>query len=518
MKIRLIKIFKLCFYLCFTLIISIYITCGFIFFNWHSTSRIPNEGLKNKISNYIIRNIGAEICYKAYSFNPIFLSNKSDYKLMFSKKDKFLNDSIVNLALSNNEFLTFSDDLKVWKKASILTKEGLFDIKYKFHGTSLTPYSQGKASFKIKSKHPINGFKNFRLISDESSYKSFFFNDFANQYDLICEDIIALLLFSGYNGTKLYLQSSGFSNNYLKTKYNIENVFKFKSMDEWYNDFPRAHVNNLDGVGYAIEVNHNDMPIDIHRKKHLNSFIKIRNGNIKDIAKSDYKYFGEFLGLLYFFGHPHQVTGDNDTWINVKDRLLPIYRNEGHIDALNCNKGNFDNYLWETYYKTNSLIPYKKLLLNDSIRNFRNLLFNDLVIKKDSLLTKFDSLFESFKNTYYNYDYRYFKLKKEHFQFRENIKHNINLIKEYLKITELAAYIDSDTLRITADSYVNVDVIVNSKLFTVIKPRKYSINDDQITTCLVNHKLYYPNKIHEITFRNSITKDTISNKRLSVIY
>ena len=127
---------------------------------------------------------------------------------------------------------------------------------------------------------------------------------------------------------------------------------------------------------------------------------------------------------------------------------------------------------------------------------------------------KSDCLFESFKNTYYNYDYRYFKLKKEHFQFRENIKHNINLIKEYLKITELAAYIDSDTLRITADSYVNV----NSKLFTVIKPRKYSINDDQITTCLVNHKLYYPNKIHEIIFRNSITKDTISDKRISVIY
>ena len=90
------------------------------------------------------------------------------------------------------------------------------------------------------------------------------------------------------------------------------------------------------------------------------------------------------------------------------------------------------------------------------------------------------------------------------------------MIKEYLKITELVAYIDSDTLRITADSYVNIDV--NSKLFTVIKPRKYSINDDQITTCLVNHKLYYPNKIHEIIFRNSITKDTISNKRLSVIY
>lgn len=61
-------------------------------------------------------------------------------------------------------------------------------------------------------------------------------------------------------------------------------------MDEWYNDFPHAHVNNLDGVGYAIEVNNNDMLIDIVRKKYLNSFIKIRNANIKDIAKSDYKY------------------------------------------------------------------------------------------------------------------------------------------------------------------------------------------------------------------------------------
>ena len=102
--------------------------------------------------------------------------------------------------------------------------------------------------------------------------------------------------------------------------------------------------------------------------------------------------------------------------------------------------------------------------------------------------------------------------------YRQNIKNNINLLSNYLKVTELAAFIDNDTINVSADSYVNIDIIINDKLLSVIKPREYNLKQDQIVSPIINHKLYFADKVDKIIFRNSITKDTINDERLILIY
>jgi len=504
-------------YLFIIFLFSIYIGFGFIYFNWYTHIISPNKILQNKAAKRIVDIIGHSKFSKAYSFNAPFLSTTSEYKFVFSEKDKLVNDSVINVAMNGKQTFSFRDDLRIWQKASFITPEGIYKIKYKFHGTSLTPYYSGHASFKIKSKHPINGMKSFRLYSMmEGPYIRIFINNLAKKNGLICESIGSYMPVSGYNGTKLYLQSSGFSDDYLRTNYNIENPIRFKSNDEWYHS-NRVHVNNLDGIGYAIEWN-GDLPLDTVEKSYLDKFIKIRSGDENYLSSRNYKYFGKYLALLYFFGHPHQVTGDNDTWISINNSLLPIYRNEGHIDALNFNKDQLDNLFWDMYYSTKTLTPYKKVLLDDSVRHYRNQLFNKLVLDKDLLINQLDSIFEYWEESLFKYNEAYYKIKKEHQFYKENIEHNINLISNYLQVTELASYIHSDTISVAVDAYVDIEVIINNRLFSVINPRKFSLKEEKIVSTIINHNLYCPEEIEEIIFRNSITKDTISNERLLLIY
>ena len=515
--------FKYFVYLASFILLFIYSALGFIYFNWYSQIIKVNDSsitsrIKSVIASEIVELIGNETFSKAYSFNTPFLSTQSDYKFIFSEKDKFINDSIINIASNSEKLRSFSDSLRSWRKAKFTTPEGTYKIKYKFHGTSLTPFEIDLASFKIKSKFPVNGFKSFRLYSSrEGPYIRIFINNLAKKYGLISEGIGSYMPVSGYKGTNLYLQSSGFSDEYLKANYNIENPIRFKSSDSWFRQAEEVHVNNLDGVGYAVEWN-NDMPLDTIEKNYLKKFINIRSGDQSHLNSQNYKYFGKFLALLYFFGHPHQVTGDNDTWINFNKNLLPIYRNEGRIDALNFNKFQLDNNFWNIYYPTKTLNPYKKLLLNDSIKYYRDKTFEKIISDRDVLINQFDSIFQYYKESIYKYDKDYYKTKKMHNFYRQNIKNNINLLSNYLKVTELAAFIDNDTINVSADSYVNIDIIINDKLLSVIKPREYNLKQDQIVSPIINHKLYFADKVDKIIFRNSITKDTINDERLILIY
>jgi len=197
--------------------------------------------------------------------------------------------------------------------------------------------------------------------------------------------------------------------------------------------------------------------------------------------------------------------------------LLPIYRNEGRIDALNLNKFELDNNFWGIYYPSKTLNSYKKLLLNDSVKYYRDQTFEKIVSDRDLLINQFDSIFEFHKKSIYKYDKDYYKIKMMHQSYKENIQNNINLLSNYLKVTELAAFIDSDTISVSVDAYVNIEVVVNDTLLSVIKPRMYKIKEEQIVSPIINHKLYYPDEVDRIIFINSITKDTINDERLILI-
>ena len=81
-------------------------------------------------------NLKTNYLKKIYSYFDLkFIAKKeSDIKLIFSDKDLKFNDSIISKVIKNRNF---SDDLKFWRKAKLLYKNSIIDIKYKFHGTSI---------------------------------------------------------------------------------------------------------------------------------------------------------------------------------------------------------------------------------------------------------------------------------------------------------------------------------------------------------------------------------------------
>ena len=67
---------------------------------------------------------------------------------------KELNDEIDRVLNSNDSFMR--DEDKKWRKGKILIDEKLERIKYKFHGTAVTPIRKGGFSLRIKHKKDSN--------------------------------------------------------------------------------------------------------------------------------------------------------------------------------------------------------------------------------------------------------------------------------------------------------------------------------------------------------------------------
>ena len=66
-------------------------------------------------------------------------------------------------------------------------------------------------------------------------------------------------------------------------------------------------------------------------------------------SQYDPKYMGSYFALFQLFGHPHQITGNNDKWLISENLIYPIYRNEGNIipiSVIDIQK----NLFFEKYY------------------------------------------------------------------------------------------------------------------------------------------------------------------------
>ena len=102
--------------------------------------------------------------------------------------------------------------------------------------------------------------------------------------------------------------------------------------------------------------------------------------------------------LLYLFGNPHQILGNNDKWIINEKNLIPVYRNEGTIRSLDIESQNFNNSMFSNNnYQSDTYIKYKTLLTDKEILNKRNLNLFKLLLNKEKITRKLDSIFLSNK-------------------------------------------------------------------------------------------------------------------------
>ena len=135
--------------------------------------------------------------------------------------------------------------------------------KFKFHGSSTTPYKLGYESFTIKSKYPINGYKKFKLITgNEMGYFNIFLNHISKKFSLISEDTGDIIATNSLGEIRDFYQYAVFDEEYLKSNYGIINstILRRNTFFEAVNPL-EWHSSDLDKVSYNLDmdmINKND--------------------------------------------------------------------------------------------------------------------------------------------------------------------------------------------------------------------------------------------------------------------
>ena len=290
------------------------------FFLWNHSIHYDSDSPQNKIYNalkinYLYNGLNLktnylEKIYSIFDLKSSIAKKESDIKLIFSDKDLKFNDSIISKAIRNG---IFSDDLKSWRKAKLLYKNSIIDIKYKFHGTSVFNYRKGFNSYKIKSKEEIFGSRSFVLVNgNEMDYRQIFLNKLGNDIGLYAEDNGKIITVYDTSFKDYYFYER-FDNEYFESRYHSELTYQFKKLCITNNSF----IDETDKFYYSIDENFDFRSYEL--KQALKSYKIIHKSNPK-FSSIEKDYLGKYLSLIYLFGDYRQIWGYNSSWIYVKNK------------------------------------------------------------------------------------------------------------------------------------------------------------------------------------------------------
>ena len=459
--------------------------------------------IHSEIDDKIFSGIKKILPERLFYFNPsIFNKKKADISIIFSLKDKKYFDSIINIA---ENIGILKDDLKSWRNIEILFNNKKINAKIKLHGSSISPHIYGNSSYTINSKDPIINSRKFKIIDEnEMNYQIIFYKILANDYGLITEDPGTMVLVNDGERTKPYHFYKNFDSKYIEKKYNLidpiilkKNVFKNSQNEIW------IHTNELDNLPYNLDIKSikNDY---YERFSELNAF-KL------DFNEFEKNYLGNFLAMLYLFNHPHQILGDNERWILSEKLNLPLYRNEEDFYFNESKKINFDQTLFSKEYDLDegtTFDKYIKYIMNDQIRFFRNKTMYNLVNDEKNILKTYDSVFNSYKNVLKRNSDFYFRLNYSHKSNKLVLKNNLEKIKSYLETGETFVLKKENTIEVTSNSYVNLEIKLNDSIYN-FQPRKFYLENNKLRSKLISKKIEIKDKLNDIVLINKITNDTI---------
>lgn len=490
------KIFIIVFFL-----LSLYIFVGLIFHISYTKIEKNEISVKDKISIYLSRLADPLNYYgisKLYFFSDKLIKKyKSNFILDFSENDLRKNDSLYN-KLENLEIRILLDKYKKWRNFDIVFDDKKIKAKYKLHGSAANPYVLGSESFTIKSESEINGYNNFKLISGiEFTYFNIFSNYFAKKMNLISEDPGKIIITNSRGKIADFHQYSVFDENYLLKNYNLQNPTIIRRFTFW-NNTPDWHSSNLDDLPYNIDTKY-------IKKETIQDWEKFLNYPSPNQFNS--VYVGKFLGLLQFYGHPHQITGNNDKWIYSKSKFYPVFRNEGSASLLNYEEIAYSNF-FKKYKSSNSMDVYKKLLTDSLVLNERNKTFFHLINNKSEIISDLDSIFIKYRNLHKNYNYNYLQLKYKHNNYKKIFELNSQELSKYLNSGHLIISYQGDNLLLKSTRKNMLEIDVDNKK-TLFMPTKLLFKDGELVES--NDQIIVSN----IKNINSLKiKDLILNKYL----
>ena len=413
--------------------------------------------LQNKLEsislNFLDFGVGELYYYNSNWLNP----EKLDFSLSFSNKDLMYLDSVKTI-INTEDLIIIPEKLKEWRNFEIFFNNELIKGKFKLHGASTAPYKLGYSSLTVKSKKEINGFTDLKLITgNEMDYKNIFLNYFAKKHDLISEDTGEIILTNMNGRTEVFFMYQVFDEKYLKTKFDMKDpkIFRRKT----FIDHPSQwHSSSID-----------DVPINLDQKMIKQLDLDYWAKFIKDKSSKFYDemYMGRFMALIQLFGHPHQITGNNDKWILNETKFYPVYRNEGIIEKITYDELD-ESSVFDKYYESSTHKIYENSLLNWDVYFSRNQTFKKIIDNKNEIISGFDSIYNSNKEKLM-FNPRFLATKLKHKTYIDRLKHNIGIIESYLNMGFVILAYDGKNLRVVS-SRKNPIKIKTSKSETIVYP------------------------------------------------
>ena len=468
------------------------------------------NSLKGNIYNIFLstymNKLGGESVSKLFYFNPQITSPKrADIILNFSNRDISYNDSIINLIKSTNKIVV-TDELKKWRKANIIFNNENIDISYKFHASSVDQYVNGAQSYSIKSKKPILGNKEFKLISNiDANYKNIFLNYMASMYKLIHEDVGKIIIVKDHEKVMDYFKYEKFDKKFVNKNFNLDNVNIIRNLT-FYEGYSSNlwHRSDLDDTPYNLDFDEIDS-ITYNRWERLLS-LKFDDLNI------DKKYIGRYFSLLYLFGHPHHITGNNDKWVFSDQGIYPVFRNEGNIVFLSKSREDFNNSIFNNFYESKTLKKYKKMLVDDDVFNNRNIYLQKIVNERELILKKFDSIFHYNQDIHKRFNDNYFFIKNNHNYLKEIIDDNISNIDSYLNSGYITIMYKNDFIYLKTSRNNKLKIKIDN-IDYFYEPKNYFLKDGKIMFSLNEMIIPNKNKSNNLLIIDTVTNDTITNEK-----
>jgi len=479
---------------------------------------------------------------RAVKRNSTILSENQIVSLKFSSSDmRDLNNNINAIISSEKPFI--SDKDKQWRKAQILYQSNEEKIKYKLHGTAVTPYKEG--SFSLRIKHSREGnyldkMREYTLITskDEPDINTMIVNNYANSIGLYSpKNRLVLLKINGVQ-IGLFTLFEHYDKEWFERKMNLTNYVSFKSNDDWDTKTRSFHFDDTDLFSEDKEVGGTgNKGIALGALDLL--FDAIKSNNLNQIERLvDIDYLAKFLAYLSLINNSHQISGDNLRYIydltTGKFRFIFRLESDQVIPIQDFSKNNvefFNDSIFNSRGEYVDIDTHKlfKILIKDSDfrdRRDKHLLY--LIENKSEFFDFVEKHYEENDEVIFasNISRQNFKYRKT--KFIENIKNNFEKAEKYFNYSKIYISQNNDPkdnhLSIINDSYSETAIaqieLLDSENNSVFIDSLVQLNAPDLND---NFQMIHQKQIVQlpkglslksIKFLNGLTNNEISNDNI----
>ena len=365
-----------------------------------------------------------------YPLNPYLIQLADDTVNEFNffriiKQESLPQDDYIDLIMSGDDLRHISDSMKLfidegyirdqsnlWRKAKIIINGEKEKIKYKFHGTSVSPLNgeisylfslvmkkfgfidtlsgptinSGRFSLKVKHKKEsgyYNLMRRYNLIShhDDAEISTIVINKIASKLGLMAPHGRMTIL--RINGAEIgaYMLVEAHNKEWFEREHQLTNYTIFKSNDDWDRKGGHPHASDTDLYIGNKKINtiSQDSSVAVGSLELL--LKSIRNNDVDQIKKMlDMDYMAKYMALLSITNTNHPISGDNLRYIynHATGRFKMLFRIEGSVHKNSQKIDKFNHSLFISPYENLETHKLFKLLLTDS----------SFLIKRDKELYK----------------------------------------------------------------------------------------------------------------------------------